>query len=79
MEETIEVTDWKEVGGALGIPSHTLERIEEDNRKGLARQREMYKVWIDYGEATWKRLCDALRNPRVDQGIVANKIQQRYC
>ena len=79
MEETIEVTDWREVGGALGIQEYRLDRIEEENKKVLARQRQMYRAWIDTGKATWKSLCDALRKPTVDKGGVADKIEQNHC
>ena len=79
MEETIEVTDWKGLGSALGVPEYTLERIEEDNKKALACQREMYKAWIDdTGEATWNSLCDALRKPTVNKSGVADKIEQKF-
>ena len=78
LEETIEVTCWEEVGSTLGIPSYKLERIAEENNKVLARQREMYKAWIDSGKATWKALCDALRNVLVNQSIVADKIEKKY-
>ena len=37
----------------------------------------MYKAWIDTGEATWKGLCDALRNPTVNKGGVADEIEQK--
>ena len=78
LEETIEVTCWEELGSALGIPSYKLERIAEENSKVLARQRGMYKAWIDSGKATWKGLCDALRNFLVNQSIVADRIEKKY-
>ena len=78
MEETTEVTDWKGLGSALGVPEYTLERIEEENKKALARQRQMYKAWIDSGKATWKGLCDALRKLTVSKGGVADKIEQKF-
>ena len=78
MEETIEVTDWKGLGSVLGVPEHTLERIKKENRKRLARQQQMYKVWIDTGRATWNSLCEALRKPTVNKTGVADKIEQKF-
>lgn len=64
LESTIDVTEWKLLGDA-----------EMDYRKALDQQREMLVTWISSGNASWRKLVEALLSPLIHNDKVASEIE----
>ena len=75
---TFEVTDWFTLGLTLRLPSHELERIEQDGYDVRQRQRKMVSLWLNTGNASWKTLVQALMNPLVNKEEVARRICEEH-
>ena len=74
--------NWKDLGLALDLKKETLDEIECNHREVKDCKREMMGKWlnwvnIDY-KPTWKRLADALKDPQVDHGPIAQAIEDKY-
>ena len=72
------MTEWKLLGDVLGVPNYVLERIEMDNYTALKRQREMLAFWISSGDASWRKLVQALRSRIVSMEKIANGIASQH-
>ena len=77
-ESTIDVTEWKLLGDALDVPNHIILRIEMDYRKALDQQREMLVSWISSGNASWRKLVEALLSPLIHNDKVASEIASKH-
>ena len=78
LESTIDVTEWKQLGDALDVPNHIMLRIELDYHKALAQQREMLVSWISSGNASWRKLVEALFSPLIHNDEVASEIASKH-
>ena len=68
---------WFPLGQALGIPHGTLQSIKFD-RELLGdndRLNEVLSKWMHSGQATIDQLLEALVDPTVARGDIANKIR----
>ena len=70
-------SQWKTIGGLLGIPKHVLDKIQSDEEGVEDRLHEMLSQWLKQVDPppTWKDLADAVN--RVDQQK-AKEIRQQY-
>ena len=72
------VTDWVNLGLALGLPYHELERVEKIGVNEMAKLRKMVSLWLDTGDASWKSLVQALLDPLVNKRDIAQSICRRH-
>ena len=68
---------WYDIGQALGIPPGTLQSIKFDKElhEDNDRLNEVLSKWMHSGQATIDQLLEALVDPSVDRGDIANKIR----
>ena len=65
---------WEEIGEELGLRREDLRHISgNDDNKKLG---EMLEKWLQRSQLnpTWQNLANALRQPQVDRGDIADKI-----
>jgi hypothetical protein len=56
-----DLSRWKELGLALGVPSEELEAIEKDNEEAELKKRGMLRAWYSRESgACWDKLVEAL-------------------
>ena len=72
--------DWFNLGVALGLPYHTLKRIESDYPRDAPRcLTEMIIAWLQKSsQPTWQGLVLALMSPLVNRGDIANTIATKH-
>ena len=72
--------DWFNLGVALGLPYHTLERIESDYPRDAPRcLTKMIIAWLqNSSQPTWQGLVLALMSPLVNRVDIANTIATQH-
>lgn len=66
----------------MEIESHKLEEIEANFPKDVKKcMAKVISKWLekDTGHLSWRTLCDALRSELVDQSVLAERIEKKYC
>ena len=78
--QLVEATkDWFDMGLALGIKVDILEGIKSNENYDKARLREMLTHWLRSSPSrTWSDICNGLRSDTVQQGNLADKIEEKY-
>ena len=66
-------TQWKTIGGLLGLPTACLDTAEAENLTNLQRCcNEMLKMWLARNtNATWKDVLAAIDSPTITQGVLS--------
>ena len=72
------VTDWFSLGLALGLKRHELERVDRNEYDEIAKLSKTMSLWLDTGDASWKSLVQALLDPLVNKGDIAQSICERH-
>ena len=71
--------DWFDMGLALGIQVDILEGIDSNKHSDKARLREMLTHWLRSSPSrTWSDICNGLRSGTVQQGNLADTIEETY-
>ena len=76
MEKMWEAREkWYNIGLCFEIPSSQLDVIKKDSKDTDEMFTSMIKEWLGRGHScTWSTAHDALKNPIVDKGSVAEKL-----
>ena len=71
---------WYQLGVQLRVPTAALDQIEHEYSKNLGRALlEMLKKWFKMvGPRTWTAIVDALKRKAVDEGTLANVIEDKH-
>ena len=80
MEAVHDVSQWFDLGLALGLKQPTLQCII-DQCKPSDHKREMLTKWLNHTDGchpSWEALLKALRSPIVQSNDVASKIEQDH-
>ena len=74
-------TKWYDIGIELKIDVSVLESIEQDKDNVGSRLTAMLTGWLRQTtpSPTWKALVEALKNPTVECGHLAESIEKKYC
>ena len=75
---TQDITDWSVLALLLGLSPADFEHVQLNNSTVQLQRQTIIKQWLDSGEATWSRLINALRDPLVNKGAVADKIMKQH-
>ena len=79
LEATADVKEqWEELGRVLGLDHSLLITISQDYPSILQRHYETMSHWIKNGEASWKKLVDALESPLLQEKEAAENITVNY-
>ena len=71
--------DWFDMGLALGIQIDILEGIDSNKNSDKARLRDMLTHWLRSSPSrTWSDICNGLRSGTVQQGNLADTIEEKY-
>ena len=63
----------------LGLSSPDLQRIQLDHPTSVQLQHQaIIRQWLDSGKATWSALINALKDPLVNKGAIADKITKQH-
>lgn len=76
--ELKDVTDWRQLGIQLSLPTATLDKVESINQDAVNRKSSMLDQWLKFNpEASWRDLVLALRD--MNENSAAKTIEQKYC
>ena len=72
-----EVSDWYQLGIALGILPHELRKIEKDYQGSDRQKTETLDLWLRLDtNATWSNVVSALQ--KINEHAVAKRVHQNY-
>ena len=73
------VNKWRELGLALGLSPHTLERIALEFPRDPSRcLTEVLAEWLQREKTSWRALVAALRQPTVAKKALADEIAETH-
>ena len=73
------VQKWEELGLALKLKPTLLKDIGKNHIKDISEcRKEMFRLWLKEGTATWKNLCLALDNDLVGEKNLARDIAKNH-
>ena len=79
LEDTIDAqTMWYYIGLCLNLPSQTLEAMREDMNTSQQKYTEVLRQWLKTGEATMRKLTDALKSKTVKENRLASHLRKKY-
>ena len=79
LKAILTVNGWQALGLMLGLKKYALDVIDLHNRGKVEDCRiEMVSQWLDTGEATWRRLVQALESPMVNKRGLAVEIARQH-
>ena len=79
LRETKNIPDWDTLFFLLGVEDADMQRIKQDNPgASLKQQREVIRVWLNKGSATWAMLVGALRDSLIERGSDADRIAKAH-
>ena len=72
---------WYNIGLQLQLSPISLDKIKDEESDSSNRLLEMLKAWLKKVEPkpTWAALVKALKNHTVDEGLLAAKLEKKYC
>lgn len=73
---------WYNIGLQLGIPHTTLDRFKQMYLDPLDLLREILKHWLKTAvkpRPSWEAVVAALRSRCVDEQVVAEELELKYC
>ena len=78
MRLTQDITNWSLLALLLGVSSADLERVQLNYSTVQLQHQAIIKLWLDSGEAKWSALINALRDPLVNKGAIADKLMEQH-
>ena len=74
LQDTIDAqVKWYYIGLCLGLPPPRLDAMREQER-----YTEVIKQWLKTGEATMRKLIDALESKTVNENRLASHLRKKY-
>ena len=79
LQETVDArAKWYYIGLSLDLPSSTLDVLREDMDTAIGRYTEVIMQWLKLGEATMKKLIEALESNTVKERHLASSLRVKY-
>ena len=79
LEDTFDArAKWYFIGLSLDLPLSTLDAMREDMDTSQERYTEVIKQWLKTGEATMRKLIDALESKTVKENRLASHLRKKY-
>ena len=79
LEDTFDArAKWYFIGLYLNLPSSTLDTMKKDMNTSEESYTEVLKQWLQRGEATAKKLVDALESKTVNESSLVARLRQKY-
>lgn len=71
---------WLDLGIELQTSPTELRKIAETHKQDYSNCLNlMLMLWLESGDASWKILCEALRNSSVKESNLSKQLEERYC
>ena len=79
LEDTFDAqAKWYFIGLCLNLPPSSLDAMREYLNTPEERYAEVLKQWLKRGEATMKKLIEALESKSVKEGNIVSQLQKKY-
>ena len=79
LEDTFDAQiKWYYIGLCLDLPPPRLDAMREDMNTSHERYTEVIKQWLKTGEATMRKLIDALGSKIVGENRLASHLRKKY-
>ena len=69
----------QDIGIQLGLDDDALRQIEERHPDSSNQLRHVLRLWLGKGDASWSKLVTVLRHPVIDEKVLAEKLEAKYC
>ena len=79
LEDTFDAqVKWYYIGLCLDLPPPKLDAMREDMNSSQERYTEVIKQWLKTGEATMRKLIDALESKTVSENRIVLHLRKKY-
>ena len=71
---------WLDIGMELGASPTELRKIAETHKQDYSICLNlMLMQWLEGGDASWKILCEALKNSTIDESSLSTQLYEKHC